>query len=578
MLSYSDLQSTFFIISGPNVIENEEHTMKMAALLKEKFSKYKITYIFKTSFDKANRSSLNSYRGPGFEEGLRILKRVKDELHLPIITDIHESWQAKPVAEVADIIQIPAFLCRQTDLLKAAAETGKIIQVKKGQFCSAEQMHKCKEKLISFGNSNVILCERGNSFGYQDLVVDPRNLIWLQSDTNLVSMDITHCLQTISQKTEDGTIKCGGHRELIPYMGKMAVALGVNGIFMEVHDNPEKALCDGPTQWYLEKLDWLMDFMNISEKNNSNNSTENCILCKKVLYNYELVYNGKIRADTNNTCKIIKCINCNHKQLIGFTNNLKQHYDEDNQSNDIVETFNITVNDIINREKIEIARRINYLKINNYDKYKILDVGAGYCSFAKQLITSKNNVYITCLEPSVKRTTIGMKINNINNNDTNKLSIKNMYLDDIFSENNKESFDIITSWHVLEHLDKNYIDNVLNNMYKCCKKGGKIIIEVPNSEDELLKLDKYKEINYMTHHLSYWNEQSLTKLLQNNNISNYNFIHVQRYGYNNYTNWIYDLKEIQNCDMNDDSSNLIWLNAKQKCKNTDAVLLIINKI
>ena len=264
---YNNLKSKFFIISGPNVIESEEHTLIMAKKLKDIYNNYDVTFIFKTSFDKANRSSLNSYRGLGFEEGIRILKKVKDELNIPIITDIHESWQAKQVAEVVDIIQIPAFLCRQTDLLKAAAETGKIIHVKKGQMCSVEQMHKCKEKIISFGNPNVILCERGNSFGYQDLVVDPRNLIWLQSDTNLVSMDITHCLQKPSQKMEDGTIKSGGYRDLIPYMGKMAISLEVNGIFIEVHDNPNQALCDGPTQWPLDKLEWLLNFLNIKQKN-----------------------------------------------------------------------------------------------------------------------------------------------------------------------------------------------------------------------------------------------------------------------------------------------------------------------
>jgi 2-dehydro-3-deoxyphosphooctonate aldolase (KDO 8-P synthase) len=260
------MNNKFFIICGPNVIESEEHTFNMAKSLKEVFSNYDVDFIFKTSFDKANRSSLNSYRGLGFEEGLKILKRVKDELNLRIITDIHESWQANPVSEVADILQIPAFLCRQTDLLKAAAETGKIIHVKKGQMCSAEQMHKCKEKLIRFGNPNVILCERGNSFGYQDMVVDPRNLIWLKSDTNLVSMDITHCLQQPSQKMTDGTIKSGGYRDLIPYMGKMAICLGVDGIFLETHDNPDSALCDGPTQWPLNKLEWLLDFLKINKR------------------------------------------------------------------------------------------------------------------------------------------------------------------------------------------------------------------------------------------------------------------------------------------------------------------------
>ncbi len=261
MISFEELKNKFFVIAGPNVIESEEHVLFMAKILKERFSKIDASFIFKVSFDKANRTSLNSYRGVSFEEGIRILKKIKQEVNVPIITDIHESWQAKPISEVVDIIQIPAFLCRQTDLLKAAAETGKIIHVKKGQFCSADVMHKCKEKIISFGNPNVILCERGNSFGYQDLVVDPRNLIWLKSQSNLVSMDITHCLQQPAQKMSDGTIKSGGLRELIPYMGKMACALGVNGIFMEVHDRPDESLCDAPTQWPLEKLEWLLDFI-----------------------------------------------------------------------------------------------------------------------------------------------------------------------------------------------------------------------------------------------------------------------------------------------------------------------------
>lgn len=258
-----NLQKQFLIMCGPNVIESEEHTISMAKKLKNTFDKYNVRFVFKTSFDKANRSSLNSYRGLGFENGLRILKKVKEEVGVEIITDIHESWQAKPVAEVADIIQIPAFLCRQTDLLKAAAGTGKVIHVKKGQMCSAEQMHKCKEKIIEFGNDQVILCERGNSFGYQDLVVDPRNLIWLKSDTNLVSMDITHCLQQPSQKMSDGTVKSGGYRDLIPYMGKMAISLGVDALFMEVHDDVDNAMCDGPTQWPYEKLEWLLGFLEI---------------------------------------------------------------------------------------------------------------------------------------------------------------------------------------------------------------------------------------------------------------------------------------------------------------------------
>lgn len=259
----------FFIIAGPNVIESEEHCLKMARALKTVMAKYQVDFFFKTSFDKANRSSLGSYRGLGMTEGLRILKRVKDEIGLPILTDIHECWQAAPVAEVADILQIPAFLCRQTDLLQAAAQTGRTIHVKKGQFCSAEQMHKCKEKLLIFGATKVILCERGNSFGYQDMVVDPRNLVWLKSNLNLVSMDITHCLQTPSQVGADGIVKCGGYRQLIPSMGKMARALDVDGLFLEVHDNPNAALCDGPTQWPLERLEWLLDYLEIPLRNSS---------------------------------------------------------------------------------------------------------------------------------------------------------------------------------------------------------------------------------------------------------------------------------------------------------------------
>lgn len=259
MLTYKELKNNFFVMAGPNVIESEEHVMYMAKELKKIFDKFpQIKFIFKVSFDKANRSSITSYRGPGLEKGLKILKKVKDEVGVPIITDIHEAWQAKPVAEVVDILQIPAFLCRQTDLLKAAAETGKIIHVKKGQCFSADVMHKCKEKIIGFGNNQVILCERGTMMGYQDLVVDPRNLIWLKSDSNLVSMDITHCLQQPAQKMADGTVKAGGLREMIPHMGKMAVALGANGIFMEVHNEPDKSKCDAPTQWYLSKLEWLI--------------------------------------------------------------------------------------------------------------------------------------------------------------------------------------------------------------------------------------------------------------------------------------------------------------------------------
>lgn len=262
---YQQMKQKFFIMCGPNVIESEEHTLFMAEKIKQIMDKYDVIFIFKTSYDKANRTSLNSYRGLGMDEGLRILNKVKERFNIPIITDIHESSQAEIVSKVADIIQIPAFLCRQTDLLEAAAKTNKVIHVKKGQFCSADVMHKSKEKLFQYGNPNIILCERGNSFGYNDLIVDPRNLIWLKSDSNLVSMDCTHCLQQPAQKMADGTICSGGLRDLIPYMCKMAVCMGVNGIFIEVHDNPEKAKCDAPTQWPLDRLEWLLDFIQIKK-------------------------------------------------------------------------------------------------------------------------------------------------------------------------------------------------------------------------------------------------------------------------------------------------------------------------
>lgn len=258
---YDKMKKNFFFISGPNVIESEDHILKMASEIKKIMDKYNIIYIFKTSFDKANRTSLNSYRGVGLEKGIEILKKVKQIYNLPICTDVHESCQAEKISEVADIIQIPAFLCRQTDLLEAVAKTGKIIHVKKGQFCSAQVMHKCKEKIISFGNNKVILCERGNMFGYNDLIVDPRNLVWLKSDTNLVSMDITHCLQQPAQIKADGTVCAGGLREMIPYMGKLAKAFDVNGIFMEIHDKPDESLCDAPTQFPLEKLEWFLEYI-----------------------------------------------------------------------------------------------------------------------------------------------------------------------------------------------------------------------------------------------------------------------------------------------------------------------------
>ena len=258
MLNYDLLVNDLFLIAGPNVIESEEHCSMMAKKIKQITDELKITYIFKASFDKANRTSFDSYRGLGIEKGLRILQKVKQDVNVPIITDIHESYQAEIVARVADVIQIPAFMCRQTDLLKAAAETGKIIHVKKGQFCSPETMLKCAEKIRHFGNDKVIICERGSMYGYHDLVVDPRNLVLMRDKQHLVTMDITHSLQQPSRVNSDGSVCSGGIRHLIPTIARMSVAVGINGIFMEVHNRPDKSPCDAPTQWPLDKLTHLL--------------------------------------------------------------------------------------------------------------------------------------------------------------------------------------------------------------------------------------------------------------------------------------------------------------------------------
>ena len=247
--------SSFFLMAGPNVIQNEAHCLKMARAIKEITDRLGITYIFKTSFDKANRTSISSYRGVSLEEGMRVLQKVKEEVGVPVITDIHEASQAAIVGQVADIIQIPAFLCRQTDLLMAAGKTGRWIQIKKGQFCGPEVMAHSANKIRTTGNDKIIVCERGSMFGYNDLIVDPRNIVAMRDSGALVSVDITHSLQQPGRKSTDGGVAAGGLREMIPTIGRTAVAVGVDGIFMEVHDNPESSPCDAPTQWPLDKLE-----------------------------------------------------------------------------------------------------------------------------------------------------------------------------------------------------------------------------------------------------------------------------------------------------------------------------------
>lgn len=250
----------FFLLAGPNVIESEEHVLSMAKHIKSVAAKVGLPLVFKSSFDKANRTSSKSFRGPGMAEGLKILEKVKATYDIPIVTDVHETIQCEAVGRVADIIQIPAFLCRQTDLLVAAAKTGKIINIKKGQFCASSVMANSAEKIRLAGNPHVMVCERGTMFGYNDLIVDPRNLEWMREANCPVVADVTHALQQpAGRKLEGGGVASGGLRELIPCIARTAVAVGVDGLFMEVHNDPLNSPVDGPTQWPLRHLEELLE-------------------------------------------------------------------------------------------------------------------------------------------------------------------------------------------------------------------------------------------------------------------------------------------------------------------------------
>ena len=247
---FQKLQNSFFLISGPCVIENEELVLQIAETVALICKKYKIPYIFKASFDKANRTSLRSFRGLGIEKGLETLLKVKRRYSLPILTDIHEVWQAEIVKEVVDIIQIPAFLSRQTDLLLAAACTQKIVNVKKAQFSEAKDMKYCIDKIISTGNKNILLTERGNCFGYHNLVVDMRNLVGLKKFSYPVIMDVTHS----TQKPSEGAVS-GGQPEYIPTLARAAASVGIGGLFIETHPTPAQALSDGSNMLPLHLLE-----------------------------------------------------------------------------------------------------------------------------------------------------------------------------------------------------------------------------------------------------------------------------------------------------------------------------------
>ena len=243
------------LIAGPCVIESEDNVMKIAERIKAIAERQNLDYYFKASFDKANRTSISSYRGPGIDEGLRILKEVKNKFGLRICTDIHEPWQAEKAAEVADILQIPAFLCRQTDLLVAAAKTGKTINVKKAQFLAPWDMENVIRKIEESGNKRIILCERGTMFGYNSLVVDMTGIFEMKKFGYPVVFDATHSVQKPGGKG----ISTGGNRDYVEPLAKAAIAAGADALFFEVHPDPDNALSDGPNMVRLNEFEGILE-------------------------------------------------------------------------------------------------------------------------------------------------------------------------------------------------------------------------------------------------------------------------------------------------------------------------------
>jgi 2-dehydro-3-deoxyphosphooctonate aldolase (KDO 8-P synthase) len=250
------LNHPFFLIAGPCVIENESMTMSVAEQLKETTSSLGINFIFKSSFDKANRSSNNTFRGHGIEEGLRILEKVKKEFDLPVLTDVHTEDQVKSVAEVVDVLQTPAFLCRQTDFIHAVAKSGKPVNIKKGQFLAPQDMSMVvkKAKEANGGIDNIMVCERGVSFGYNTLVSDMRSLSIMRTTNCPVVFDATHSVQQPGGQGD----RSGGQSEFVPLLARAAMAVGISGIFMETHPNPSEALSDGPNAVPLDNMKDLL--------------------------------------------------------------------------------------------------------------------------------------------------------------------------------------------------------------------------------------------------------------------------------------------------------------------------------
>lgn len=249
------LDKPLFLIAGPCVIESEQLAMDTAGQLKEITQRLKIPFIYKSSFDKANRSSSESFRGLGIEEGLRILEKVKKELQLPILTDVHEDTPLEEVASVVDVLQTPAFLCRQTNFIQNVARQGLAINIKKGQFLSPWEMPNVVKKAREVSDGVIMVCERGVSFGYNNLISDMRSLAVMRETACPVVFDATHSVQLPGK--EGG--RSGGQREFIPVLARAAVAVGISGLFMETHPNPEKALSDGPNAWPLDKMEALLE-------------------------------------------------------------------------------------------------------------------------------------------------------------------------------------------------------------------------------------------------------------------------------------------------------------------------------
>ena len=251
------LDQPIFLIAGPCVIESEAMAMETAAKMKEITQRLGINFIYKSSYDKANRSSGDSFRGPGIEEGLRILQKVKEEIGVPILTDVHENTPIDEVSDVVDVLQTPAFLCRQTDFILRVANSGKAVNIKKGQFLAPWDMKHVVDKARSTGNQQIMVCERGASFGYNNLVSDMRSLAVMRESNCPVVFDATHSVQLPGGQ---GT-SSGGQREHVPVLARAAVAAGVSGVFMETHPNPAEALSDGPNAWPLDKMESLLKTM-----------------------------------------------------------------------------------------------------------------------------------------------------------------------------------------------------------------------------------------------------------------------------------------------------------------------------